>query len=213
MRVSKFRNRRYGIQLGCNLSDRGRDVYRGTCVYPYTVRLRSYSSRFLERHPGVACYQHVRRLEGPITQCQHRLPVVVLLEAPLHARGEAPETPTQVHRHAPHTCRHLVRLHDYLSQFPDLVVTYIGQSYEAYNSTVAFMNRFKNIDSIITLSFHPIESRIFYRNDPCIHNLQPVPVLIEDRRKQNPAAELLENNQKPYQAAPSGSDDGEHEYA
>ena len=93
------------------------------------------------------------------------------------------------------------------------MVTYIGQSYEAYNLTVAFMNRFKNIDSIITLSFHPIESRIFYRNASCVHNLQSVPVLVEDRRKQNPAAELLENNQQSYQAAPSGSDDGENEDA
>ena len=93
------------------------------------------------------------------------------------------------------------------------MVAYIGQNYEAYNSTVAFMNRFKSIDSVITPSFHPIESRTSYRNAPRVHNLQSAPVLVEDHRKQNPADELLEDDQQSYYEPQSVSDDGENEDA
>ena len=108
---------------------------------------------------------------------------------------------------------HGAKRYNYLSQFLDTMVAYIGQNYEAYNSTVAFMNRFKSIDSVITPSYHPSESRTSYRNAPRVHNLQSAHVLVEDYRKQNPADELLEDDQQSYYEPQSVSDDGENEDA
>ena len=109
--------------------------------------------------------------------------------------------------------RHGAKRYDYLSEFLDTMVAYIGHNYEAYNSTVAFMNRFKSIDSVITPSFHPIETRTSYRNAPRVHNLQSAPILAEDHRKQNPADELLEDDQQSHYEPQSVSDDGENEDA